>query len=392
MKFLFLALLFSSQISYAENAPLDTKSVASDMTVMTRSIDVLMGYQEMKDSVVVHLVRNALQSSKAFQSNPDADKKVAIITNVQSLEHCQIAHNETRSKAGDKVDAMITYKGTDCPIAVTVDLHILATGTGSDGTANLQLEILDEKLKNELDLTKFNMPMKINVTAMPTKDGFSMKSDMTIAANMQSQKFGSVDYSADLITDLVFGQSTEANANATEVFTSGGQKIKFVTLVQGKDNQNTETYFINDISVSQAEFEKQHASIILPGFDDHKTPLATAQTCEVKAYDSSIYSLEVVRKNIQNNTADTMKTSEAVAPMTLVETGTTQADITLSNQALQMTVSTTPDVARFTFEKSGVNGAAGENLGKLTAVFGEKVELTKQILNRIVRITCMAKK
>jgi len=396
---MFLATILSTSMSFAHTgehlkAQVDTQKLAAEMSVMTRTMDVLFGRQEMKDSLTSDLVQNFLRvaSDSTASHASDVDKKVAILTDTQTLGQCQSSHNETRSKNGDKIDALVEYKGTDCPFVITANIHVVTSATGANGDLNLEVEIRSEKIKAEIDMVKFNMPMKIKVTVAPIKGGMSLNTDMSLGANMLSQKFGSVDYSAGFVTQLIFGSDSQMQQVNTETFTSRDQTIKFVRNAQSNSKQNSETYSINEVAVSKAEFEKQHATISLPGFDDQKAALATAQSCEIKTYDTSVYSLEEVRKDIRNNTTQSLKTSESFPQIDLVETGKLKLPVSMADQMIEINIATTPDVARFTFEKNQDDGSLPETLGRLTAVFGEKLELTKVILNRVVRITCAPKR
>lgn len=385
-KTLLFALPFLAFSAFAQT---DFKQVASDMSVMTRSMDRLMAKQEMKDSMALTTLHMALQQPRLFAGSP-ASQKVAMLTDDQSLKDCQSSYHEDRSPDGQTVDALVNYNGPQCPITISATIHMRVENGVGGGDVNLQINIVSEKLQAEMDMTQFNMPMKIKLQAAPSDTGFAMKVEMAIAAQAQSQKYGSVQYDANFGTEMIFGQEMKMNANTTENYSVGSQKVSFVQTAESGSSGQKESYSINGAEVSKEVFEKQHGAVSLPGFVDKATPLEKSHSCKLQAYDAQKYPLDQIRKSIKDNTVDSLPVADRLSPMVLTATGKVQSPIQLGGQQLFLQVDVTADAARFSFSKSD-NGQAGEEIGRLTAVLGDRVDLTRQINNRIVRITCEPK-
>ena len=380
-----VAIFLSTQISFAG---VDTKSLSVEMSAMTRTMDLLFARQEMKESLSNNLIHQALRQPEFNSVDPEVRRKVDLLTRNQNLDVCQTSYSETRSTNGETVDAKVEYKGFECPFVISATSHISMTSAGADGEIKLQVEIVSPKLKSEIDMTKFIMPMKIKVIAGPAPKGMAVKMTMAIGGSIVSQKLGAIEYSGEFVTEMIFGQGLEMNVVSTEIFNGAGGQTKFLQSLQAKDNANQENYFVNDKAVTKEIFEQLHSAIALPGLDDKNSPLEKSQTCELKTYDSAIYNLDMVRAAIKEKKIDSFKMSESSLSFPLTQTGKTQYPLSLSGQNLSLELAVTAEAARFNFQQKTKSGTPPKMLGRVTAVLGENLELTKLILDRVVRISC----
>ena len=95
----FAALLFAA----SAQAGLDIKALATDASVMTRSMDLLFAREEMKES----LPKGFRLSADPGRPSDEVARKVRMLTDIQSLEDCKISSKEERSPEGDKVDHVL---------------------------------------------------------------------------------------------------------------------------------------------------------------------------------------------------------------------------------------------------------------------------------------------
>jgi hypothetical protein len=378
--------------SLAFSAPLDTKNLGSEVLVMSRTMDRLMAQQEMKSALpnslmnqMVHLAMNG--ESKISAEQESIDKKVALITNSDDMKDCQISFTEKKSPDGKETNGLIEYKGPKCPIALTAKVHVLTSATGAGGDINLQITIVSDKLKQEIDIEKLAMPIKVKIAGGPKDGGYAVDMDMSMGAQIVSQKLGEVTYSGDFKTVMIYGQTISLKVDSTEAYVGAGQKIKFSEKDESENNEMKSTYFINDASVTAEVYKEAHASISVPGFDNQPSPLTQPEVCNVVTYDKTKYNLATVRKGIVDNTVDSLPTSEAMQfPVMLTQTGSVKMPFEIQGQQIEVDVEVSQDAARFSFDK--VDGAKPQNLARLTAVLGDKVDLTQVLLNRVVRVTC----
>lgn len=388
MKSLFIAaILLLASLSNAQNLnPVQTKKLAEEMTVFTRTMDLLMAREEMKESRTFQIVASAIKMN-SLSTSEDIEKKVQLLSNDESLKNCQVTHVEKPVKDG-KADALLEYKGADCPISLTAKVQLAMSEMGGSGQVDVQFKILSEKLQNELDITTFNMPMKLQVTVKPVNNGVSILMVTQVKAQILSKTIGAVTFAWDVSNAMELGQTIKANMVNVETYSSGNQKIKFEQRAETLNDTTKESFFINDKAVSKEEYEKNHTALSVPGFDDTPTPLAQPQVCSIKTYNVTENSLEKVREAIKNKTDGSLKVAEKFDDVNLFATGKLEIQGMLGGQMVQIEVATTPDAARFNISKPNNNNKPGEFLGRLTAVLGENVELTKVILNRVVRVSC----
>lgn len=376
-----IGLILSANLASASG---NLKSLAQGMMAANRAMDLLMAREETKDSLAFPVLRNALNK---MSTDSAVDAKVKLLTDEQSLQNCLITHSETKSPDESETVALIEYKGANCPLQMTGKIHVLKTPMGADVEANVALELLSPELKAELDLEKVEIPLTLKMGLAATEEGgFAMDMKMELLGKLHSVSMGLVDLTSTMDSRMVFS-ATGLNMKtvAKDTFSSSGQKMVFLAISEVANNVQTETYSIDGVLVSKEEFEKQHAAISMPGFEQKPEPLTMAHLCTVRTYDTAQYSLENIRKSIKDNTISSLVIAEELAPILLTQTGRGTQPAFLG---LELSISTTADAARFFFEKKGMNGGPNEPLDRITYVLGGNAELTKVILNRVVRITC----
>ncbi len=389
-----LGLLFLSMGSRTLATEINTKSLATDMIALNRSLDLLFAREEMKDSASYFIFQNSIRglSLNSDESTNSVDSKVAAITNAQSMKNCEVLFSQKRSPSDDKIDTILEYKGVGCPVAIKGSIHVV-TGKGEmNGDVIIEIQLLSPELKKDLDVEKYIMPAKVKIQVKPLPDGFEMNTLIGIAGKLYSQKVGLIEYSAEILNGLSFGgKGMGSKAQINEKFIGSGTQITFAQIVEQDQATKTEKFYINSKEVTQLDFNKQHDNIKLPGFESNPEPLSRIHKCEVRGYDQSQYSIDKVRESIKNNTIDSIPVTETLEPIQLSMTGKISKPIQFAGSQMELEIAVTLDAARFNFFSAPNRSGARSSLGKLTAVLGDKLELTKQIMNRIVRISCLPK-
>lgn len=385
--FVFILFVFTSVFA---QAAFDTKNLAQNTTVMTRTMDLLMARQEMKDSLpqpVKLFLKKAFADQTAAPS--DVTAKVDQLANQQSLKDCVTDSQEVKSPDGTKDDAHITYNGANCPLDMDVEVHIVSQNNVMNGKVQMNLKIVSPDLAKQFDVDQIVFPIQITGGVQPgNNNSFTITTDMTMDALIHSVSMGQVSYKGKIDMATTIGQTFAVAMKSDETYSAAQQTEEFVQVSQMANGAQTNTYSVNGSSVTVDQFNKMHSNVSVPGFDMQPQALEKAHTCTMQTYDSSTYSLQQVRQAIVSGTVDSLVPAETLPALNLIQTGDQQSQVMVQNQQIKLDVKVSQDAARFSFAIQNPQNGQQQELAHLTAVLGDKTDLTQQLLNRVVRVTC----
>lgn len=377
-------LLLASAMLFSQNAftKFDPKEIGTDAQVMTRALDLLFAREEMKQSMPAGFKLN----TDPGPATSEIDRKVQLLTNTMALEDCVVDSKEVRSPDGKYIDATLSYKGGACPVAVNAIIHVVSENNEMNGTVQIRLDIVNEALKKELDITTAVIPAKLNVHAEQVGNNIELVVSMQISSQLHSQRFGVIDYTMNNVTRVNF-MDFSTKSRVDETFSSNGGRIVFGQVITATaSGQQTESYSIDGVSVSKEEFEARHANITLPGFDGTVAPLEQPHVCDITMYDAKIYSLENVRALLKDGKLATIPATERFPGIALTTTGKASAQAVIAGKQTEIEIEVSQEAARFDFKQE--ENRQPKSLGRMTVVLGAAVDLTKVIGTRVTHITC----
>lgn len=383
MKKMILLILGISCVGFATQS--QTQVVAQDLTAMTRAFDLLMAKEEMKDTIAPFVVKNIL-SGYNLKNTETINNKVLALTDSQTLDKCEITLTENEPKPGEVKQVSLKYSGKDCPLFLEGAINITSGEAQMDADMLLTMKIVSVALQNELDVVSMTMPFKVSVKALQTNSGINIVNNMSVSANIVSKTMGDLTYTAAINSEMLWGSVFKVDMTSKENYMGQNISIEFVQTAKIENNVQTETFAINGVLVTKEEFEAQHQNIPIPAFNDKDIPLEQPHVCDVVTYDTSKYDLQTVRTHIKSGADNKLLTKEVLQQIQIFNTGSTELPVFMMDKDLILEVSTTMDAVRFNFSQEDENGAV--DIGRMTAVLNSKVDLTKVIENRVVRITC----
>lgn len=382
---LFASLMLVSALSSATTSPaFNPKEFGADAQVVTRALDLLLAREEMKQA----LPPGFKLAADDGPSSSEIDRKVRLLTSTMALEDCVIDLKDTRSPDGKNIDSVMTYQGGRCPVAVKAVVHVVSENNAMNGTVEMRLDVVNEALKNELDIYSAVIPATLSARGEQGPGGFEIAVKMQISSRLQSRRFGVVDYTSSSDTRVSFADFSQ-RIRIDELLSSTAGRVAFgqVIYIQASGEQTT-AYLIDGRSVTKAEFDERHANVAIPGFDNTVEPLERPHTCELALYDSRTYTLDGVRALMKAGKLGTIPAAERFSDIVLTQTGKANAQFTIEGQPTEVELEVSQEAARFEFKRAGAGGGEAVSLGRMTAVLGAKVELTKVVGGRVVYLTC----
>lgn len=373
--------------SFSTAAALDSKLLGQEMAAVMRSLDILMAREEMKGTLSTRMVGGTLRSF-AGDPSPEVTKKMAMIVESSSISQCLTRYEEKKSPSGvsgEVTEFDFEYAGPDCPFSLVVKGKIEASEAGLSGDVLADVTVISPVLKSQFELEKLRLPMHLDVTVGPTAEGFGIVMKGQINSELVTSKWGTVSFVSNHDSTMTFGGSGFKSKNENhETYAGAGATIQFAQRTETDNAAVTETYWVNGVVVPKDEFIKQHQAITVPGFSQDKVTLAQPHVCLVSTFDSSRFTVDQIRTAIRNNSIVTVPTAEILPIGPIFETGNQETVVTLFGQpTTSLEYAVTQDVIRFRFQTQDKR-----DLGSMTALLGDHVDITKLIDNRVVRIVC----
>lgn len=376
-------LLLGFSLVAGADTPVDQlKTVNSDASSMMRALDVLFAREQMKEDATAKIHFAPLMNPAPAS---DTDHKVDVLTDTGHLDKCQKNYKENDPNANPRV-VHLDYGGADCPLAMTGDITINKKDQNDiDVNFLMKVQILSADLQKQFDISEISIPGQAHVTAT-TANGFEVDTKIRLDGNIKSLKLGLVSYGSDGVMSFTMGNDGMKIASTmTETYKASAVTRVFRQETEGNMTGSTEKYYVDNKEVSKDEFNKDVQTLQFPGFQQDGQPLHPPVNCQVRAYDAKAISIDALRADINNGTADSLTPVETVPPLSLDTTGKVQ--FPFENNTLQLEVSTTADVIHLDF----TNNATQTSVGNVTGLLAEKFDLAKTVGDRHIRLNCAPK-